>query len=126
MNKNEAIKAAQNLFKSYPGVDEFHVTTDGQGFAQKSDAESHSVTLDKKNPVVHFVKRDDKVTAEKTEKTALELAEAKVVTAKQAVNKLQAAFDSATEAKKAKAKTALDAALETLTAAEKEVEELTA
>lgn len=70
MNKNEAIKAAQPLFKSYPSVDEFHITTDAQGFAQKSDAESHSITLDKKNPVVHSVKRDDKAEKETAKKEA--------------------------------------------------------
>lgn len=62
MNKAKAILIVAALFESYPSVNEFHVTTDGQAFAEKQYAENHAVSLDKKEPVVVTVSREDLVT----------------------------------------------------------------
>jgi hypothetical protein len=62
MNKAKAILIVAALFESYPTVNEFHVTTDGQAFAEKQNAESHAISLDKKEPVVVYVSREDMIT----------------------------------------------------------------
>lgn len=38
---------AKELFKTHPGVDEFHFTSDGYGFFSPAQAESHGRTLGK-------------------------------------------------------------------------------
>jgi hypothetical protein len=58
-------KRIEGLFKSYPTVDIFHVTKDGQAFEQKHHADSHAISLDKENPKVQAIKRGEKIEAEK-------------------------------------------------------------
>lgn len=58
MNKVEASKIAKGLFKSYPTVDTFHCTEDGQAFEKVQDAFAHAQTINKKDPVVFPISRD--------------------------------------------------------------------
>lgn len=77
MTKAQAIEQAAELFSSYPTVNEFHFTTDKQAFAIKQNAESHAVSLDKKEPKVVTVSRDEVLTEEKpAKKTAAAKADA--------------------------------------------------
>lgn len=74
MNHEEATKHAQSFFKTYPKVDTFHITTDGQVFAEKHQADAHAKSLvkdPKTEPVVHTVERNavEKVKEAKQEKT---------------------------------------------------------
>lgn len=59
MEKKSAIAIASGLFQSYPSVNEFHITTDGSGFIAKHDAEAHADALNKKEPVVITVTREE-------------------------------------------------------------------
>lgn len=60
MNKQQAIEVASAYFPSYPSVDEFHVTADGQVFEVKSFAEAHATSIAKQDgPVVITVSRHD-------------------------------------------------------------------
>lgn len=59
MNKALAIELAAAHFVSYPSVPEFFITSDGQAFADKQNAENHAVSLDKHSPVVVTVGRDE-------------------------------------------------------------------
>lgn len=65
MNKNEAVKIAQGFFKSYPSVNKFNITNDGQAFEKGHAAHAHAVSLDKKQPVVFEIERGEKVVDEK-------------------------------------------------------------
>lgn len=105
MNYQEATKHAQQFFKTYPKVDTFHITTDGQVFSEKHHADSHAKSLikDKKTePVVHTVERSANVQAAAsvpTEKTQEEKD-------KEAAEKKAASIEKAkaTKAKNAAAK----------------------
>jgi hypothetical protein len=59
MKKSAAILIASSLFAHYPSTDKFHITTDGQAFTDKNLAESHAISLDKKEPVVIEVTREE-------------------------------------------------------------------
>ncbi len=50
---------AADLFKHYPTVNVFHFTADGQAFAEKQHADAHAAFLDKKEPVIVSVSRDE-------------------------------------------------------------------
>lgn len=58
ITKKQAQNIAEELFKSYPSVDEFHITGDGQAFELKHNAEAHASFLDKKEPLVITITRD--------------------------------------------------------------------
>ncbi len=64
MERKAAIQIALALFATYPTVDAFHITTDGQAFEEPQNAESHARSLDKKNPTVVTIKRGEKATDE--------------------------------------------------------------
>lgn len=49
----------KSLFESYPSVNEFHFTNDGNAFEHKHNAESHAPILDAKNPEVLTITRMD-------------------------------------------------------------------
>lgn len=59
MNKAEASKIAESFFKGYPKIDKFNVTTDGQVFEDKKDADAHAYSLDKKEPTVFEIERGE-------------------------------------------------------------------
>ena len=84
MDKATAILIVAALFESYPTVNEFHVTTDGQAFAEKQNAESHAVSLDKTAPVVVTVIREDLETETTVDAAAEANETAKVLPAKKA------------------------------------------
>ena len=113
MNKNKAIILCAALFASYPSVNEFHVTSDGQAFAEKQNAEAHASFLNKKEPVVVSVSRDDK--AESTEETEGEKA---VTAAKGLVKKLTDKLTKAADKNKAAVQMELDAAVKAMAEAE--------
>ena len=64
MKKNHAVLIAAPLFKTYPSVNSFHVTTDGQAFELKHNAEAHASFLNKEKPVVISVERDEEAEEE--------------------------------------------------------------
>lgn len=59
MERNKANEIAQQLFKSYPAVNVFHITEDGQAFEIEENAKLHARHLNAKNPEVITVKRED-------------------------------------------------------------------
>lgn len=129
MNKQKAILIVAALFATYPKVNEFHVTSDGQAFIQKTDAEAHSHFLNPKEPVVVSVTRDEAEAAKndgKEEPTPTEVAQAKVNAAKKVFEKAETAFGKATAPKKADAETKMNEAKTALEVAEKELADLQA
>jgi len=63
MKKIIALQIASLLFKNYPSVDEFHITEDEQAFENKHNAEAHASFLNKNEPVVITISRDDVASA---------------------------------------------------------------
>ena len=59
MNKSKEMAYVKSLFESYPSINEFHFTKDGNAFEQKHNAESHASLLDTKNPEVLTITRED-------------------------------------------------------------------
>jgi hypothetical protein len=59
MNKADFIVLAKALFQSYPSVNEFYFTNDGNAFEQRHTAESHANTLSGKLPEVTTVTRQE-------------------------------------------------------------------
>ena len=58
------MKHVEHLFKSYPTVDQWHVTSDGQAFEEKHHADAHANSLEKKEKgkgTVTTHKRGDKI-----------------------------------------------------------------
>ena len=110
MNKNKAILVATSLFISYPSVDKFHITSDGQAFIGEHEAESHAGFLDKKNPVVFEVNRDDKATSEKAAKDEVSAEQAAVDKYTGMVIGLEKALGKAAAAKKPAIQKTLDEA----------------
>lgn len=51
------MQSRQDYFKNYPGVNEFHFTSDGTAFFTEADAKSHAASLEDKK--VESVKRED-------------------------------------------------------------------
>ena len=123
MNKNKAILIAVALFKSYPTVNKFQITADGQGFEGKHDAEAHAAFLDKKNPVVFEVNRDDKAEAEKQVKEPVSAEQAAVNKYSQMVDGFEKALAKAVANKKPAIQKLLDSAKESLSEAEKTLTE---
>ena len=118
MNKNKAILIAVALFKSYPTVNKFQITADGQGFEGKHDAEAHAAFLDKKNPVVFEVNRDDKAEAEKEIKVPASAEQAAVNKYSQMVAGFEKALTKAVANKKPAIQKLLDEAKGLLAEAE--------
>lgn len=63
INKVDALKIANALFKNYPSVDIFHITSDGQAFESVNNANSHALSLDKNDLELFKISRDDIATA---------------------------------------------------------------
>lgn len=59
MTKSDLIEIAKELFKSYPTVNEFFFTSDGNAFEHRHVAESHAFTLNSKLPEVTTVTRQE-------------------------------------------------------------------
>jgi hypothetical protein len=59
MKKSDFVEMAKALFKSYPTVNEFFFTSDGNAFEHRHVAESHAVTLKSKLLDVTIVTRQD-------------------------------------------------------------------
>ena len=65
MSRNTAADICTALFKSYPKVKTFYVTTDGQAFEGENNAYDHAKHLDPKNAeAVEKVTRKDKAAKE--------------------------------------------------------------
>ncbi|MBS0647388.1 MAG: hypothetical protein JSR97_12485 [Verrucomicrobia bacterium] len=63
---------SKELFKSYPSVNVFYKTSDGQFFEQKHDAEAHARSLKDKD--VETVEREKKPAADEAAKAAADKA----------------------------------------------------
>ncbi|MDR1370934.1 MAG: hypothetical protein LBJ72_12555 [Dysgonamonadaceae bacterium] len=48
LSKNKFSDKAKDLFKSHPGANELHFTSDGYAFFKKNDAQNHSRSLKEK------------------------------------------------------------------------------
>lgn len=109
MNKAQAIILCAAFFATYPSVDTFFVTTDEQVFANDHDANAHAEFLNKKEPVVITVNRDDKAEGDvlTDEQKAIAAAEATVA-------KLTTKLAKAAEKNKAGVQAELDAAVKSL------------
>lgn len=99
MDQKQAQTIADELFPHYPKATEVHVTTDGQAFFNKSDADSHAASL-KTEPIT--IKRGEKTDdgLKKLSKAeAIEKAKAQVEKAESAVKEQEAALESAPDEK---------------------------
>lgn len=95
----------KQLFKSYPSVDKFFVTEDGQAFENEHRANDHAKFLDKKKPKVTTVERDDEeMEAKAAAEKAAAAKQAAVIAAAE-----KAAADKAAAEKAAAEKAAADA-----------------
>lgn len=90
-------KTAIPFFATYPAVNEFYFTTDGQAFFNAKDAENHAQSLGKSNEAVECVKREEETVSEN------EVTEAEILKAKEDAD--FAAALAAEEAKKEVANT---------------------
>lgn len=59
MEKATAITHVKSVLDMYPGVDQFHVTTDGKVHIKAALAVAHAVTLSPGNPTVVDVERGE-------------------------------------------------------------------
>lgn len=114
MKKNHALLVAVSLFKMYPTVNTFHITKDKQAFENKHNAEAHALSLDKENPTVISVNRDEEQEEEVVEPTVLEIAKRLVEQSALEVETATDTFNKAKPAKKEAAETALALANENL------------
>lgn len=58
MDKSKAIEYAKPFFKTWPKVDTFYITTDGQAFFSDQDAQAHAAGT-RKDKIVITVARQD-------------------------------------------------------------------
>lgn len=96
MNIEKARAIAQELFKNHPSVNSFFITTDGQAFFSSPNAETHAVTLDKKNPTVFEVNRE--VSEDDSENKVTNAKGAAAAAGLSAAEKLSAAKNAFTKA----------------------------
>jgi hypothetical protein len=71
MDKNKAIEHAKSYFSTWPEVDAFHITSDGQAFFSDQDAQAHAAGT-RKDKIVHMIQRqeaDGSAAAAATEET---------------------------------------------------------
>jgi|GEM_PF-7004170 len=88
MNKILAQEIANALFGTYPSVNEFHITADGQAFEVKEMANCHAMASDKKEQLVITCSRDNNVETPVEETPSEEtLTEGKKAPAKKAASK---------------------------------------
>lgn len=77
MNKEKAILIAAALFATYPTVNSFFITSDGQAFENSENANAHARSLAKDEQNVTTVTREEATTT-KTEKTEAEKLQEKI------------------------------------------------
>jgi hypothetical protein len=59
MTKTDAAVIAKALFNSYPSVNEFFITVDGNAFEHQHNADSHAYSLNSKTPEVIPITRQE-------------------------------------------------------------------
>ena len=59
MTKSDAIVIATALFNSYPSVNEFFITVDGNAFEHQHNAECHACALNVKTPEIILITRQE-------------------------------------------------------------------
>ena len=134
MNQAKAILIAASFFKSYPSVNEFHVTSDEQVFEQKHQAESHANTLGKNKDQVLSVVRDEEAKDDATDNSGkvptkeemLEAAKKELADATAELGEKQQALTEATSAQKGSRTAAVKKAEDKLAKAKEALESLTA
>lgn len=136
MNKKTAIEIAAKYFPTYPSVNTFHVTNDGQVFEEAGQAQNHANTAFKKEEeqAVFVVTREEAQEympgdtaaddAAKAKEEAINTAKENVISLQKTVDKKQKAFDKAGDDKKEDAGKELEAAKVALATAEAELNNL--
>jgi hypothetical protein len=58
MDKSKAIEYAKPFFTTWPKVDTFYITTDGQAFFSDQDAQAHAAGTRKDKTVITVLRQD--------------------------------------------------------------------